>query len=344
MRTYFCCAGLFVCMSLVASAAQADPMQTETPLQDKGLLSLQFENDLFDGSDRWNTTSEQVNYTFRPEAEWKDTILPYWMTAPARWIDWMDVPQAQKLVAITVGQQIFTPVSKTQVPPASSDRPYAGWLYANLSWIAQTEVTRDTLQLSLGVVGPWALGKQAQDTMHDIFGVSKFEGWHYQLPNEPAVVIAYERTWRVLQKDLGGNLSYDVLPAAGVVVGNVYDYVSVGAQARFGWNLPDDFGHQIVQPGSVDTPAFHLQESQWSVYGFVGAQGQAIARNMFLDGSTWGSSAQINKNYGVANVQSGIAVRYERVSFIFSQVFRTKEFEDQPCPQWYCSARLLVEF
>lgn len=342
MRTHLGCMGLFF-GAAVAFAMADEIAQSQPTVQDKGLLSVQFENDLFDGSDRWNTSNQQVNYTFRPEADWKDTILPYWMTAPARWINWMDAPDAQKLVAITVGQQMFTPVSKAQVPPPN-DRPYAGWLYGNLSWIAQTKTTRDTLQLSLGVVGPWALGKQAQDTMHDIFDVAKFNGWHYQLSNEPAVVIAYERIWRVLKKDLDANLSYDVLPAAGVVVGNVYDYVSVGAQARMGWNLPDDFGHQIVQPASVDTPAFHLQESQWSVYGFVGAQGQAIARNMFLDGNAWASSAQINKNYAVANLQAGLAVRYERVSLIFSQVFRTEEFEDQPCPQWYCSARLLVEF
>ena len=333
---YVCCAW--------AAISPIDAGEAALP-QDKGVFTAHFENDLFDGSDRWNTSSQQIGYAFRPEDSWEDTILPYWMTAPARWIEWMNGGDTQKIVAIEIGQQFFTPVSKTQVPPDTRDRPYAGWLYANLSWIAQTQRTRDTLQLSLGVVGPWSLAQDAQDFMHDhVAHVDKFLGWDYQLPNEPAILIAYERTWRIADGQFGENFSYDLLPWAGIVVGNVYDYVNMGCMVRAGWHLPDDFGPQLMRPAGVTAPAYSLQESPVSIYGFFGAEARAIARNIFLDGSTFKRSRSIDKHYVVAELQAGVALRYKQVSLICSQAFRTEEYVGQPCPQWFGSARLNIEF
>ncbi len=325
-----------------AQAAEEKPSHKKP---DKGVFSIQFENDLFDGSDRWNTSNQQIGYAFRPEDTWQDTILPYWMTAPGRWIPWMTHDATQKIVAIQFGQQFFTPVSKTQIPPDPSDRPYAGWLYANLSWIVQTQATRDTLQLSLGVVGPWSLARETQDFMHDnVAHVDKFQGWDYQLPNEPAIVIAYERIWRIATGDLGENLSYDILPWAGLVVGNVYDYANAGCMARIGWHLPDDFGPQLMRPAGITSPAYTLQEAPVSFYGFFGAEGRAIARNIFLDGSTFKDSASIDKYNILAELQAGLALRYKQVELIFSQAFRTEEFIGQPCPQWFGSCRVNVAF
>ncbi len=317
----------------------------QAPEKRLGVFSIHFENDLFNGTDRWNTSNQQISYAFTPKHTWEDTVLPFWMSAPARWIPWMNAPDAQKIVGITAGQQFFTPTTKMQPVPDPAQRPYAGWLYANLSWVAQTQKTRDILQLSLGVVGPWALGKETQDFAHDhLAHVEKFLGWDYQLPNEPAIVIAYERTWRVAQGDFGENFTWDFLPSAGIVVGNVFDYVNAGFMLRAGWHLPDDFGPQTMHPAELTAPAFSAHASDLSIYGFFGAEGRAIARNIFLDGSTFKDSPSIAKRYAVAEVQAGLALRYQRVSFIFSQVFRTEEFRNQGRPQWFCSARLNIEF
>ena len=74
------------------------------------------------------------------------------------------------------------------------------------------------VSLSLGVVGPGALGRQVQNGFHDIIGDTENKGWHYQIQDQPAVQVLGQRTWRLPIAALGP-IETDALPSATVSLG-----------------------------------------------------------------------------------------------------------------------------
>jgi hypothetical protein len=83
-----------------------------------------------------------------------------------------------------VGQQIFTPLSKTGADIKQIDRPYSGFLFGRYSQLNTTR--RNDLfswQVTLGAVGPISLAEQLQNSYHNLFNYKRFEGWRYQVRN-----------------------------------------------------------------------------------------------------------------------------------------------------------------
>src|SRR5487761_197991 len=199
---------LLIGMCLCASVARA------------GQLSILEENDsLFFTSDKHYTQGIRGAYLSDPLAsdDWRykafDLVPVLFPDAAAseRRFDW-----------IFLGQSIFTPINLTLNPPDPHDRPYAGWLYTGGSLLQENGNQLTGLELLLGVVGPAALGRQVQNDWHQfIVGIPGGEGWHDQLKNEPALVLSYERRWRVGVADFG-DVGIDIVPEAGVNARNVF--------------------------------------------------------------------------------------------------------------------------
>ena len=286
-----------------------------------GALSLLFENDIFFNTDRHYTNGIALNYTTAPQ----DT--PRWVTALAH-----DLPMfggdGEVRTSYEVGQDMFTPQNTTLANPDPNDRPYAGYLYLGLGLLEKDETHLDQIQLQLGVVGPDALAKETQFWIHGILGDPKPAGWAFQLHNEPAVEVIYERSFKIIPPKSFLGLFFDIEPHAGAAVGTVYDYVNAGAMARVGINLPDDFGPMRLEP-SLPGSGFFEPNGGLSAYVFAGVDGRAVGRNIFLDGNSWESSRGVAKNVLVGDLQFGAAVAFEDWRLSFTHVFRTKEFRNQ---------------
>ena len=76
-----------------------------------------------------------------------------------------------RLEWIILGQSIFTPQNHQASDPSLNDRPYAEWLYTGLNFIQDSDAQQLTsLEFLGGIVGPWALGRQVQNSVHGLFG------------------------------------------------------------------------------------------------------------------------------------------------------------------------------
>ena len=104
------------------------------------------------------------------------------------------------------------------------------------------------MQVTLGVVGPASLAEETQKFIHAIVNDRKPMGWHYQLRDEPGLVMHYERTIKLIKPQSVLGLLFDIEPHWGGAIGNVWDYVNAGAMARFGFNLPKDYGPMRIEP------------------------------------------------------------------------------------------------
>jgi lipid A 3-O-deacylase len=237
--------------------------------------------------------------------------------------------------AFMFGQSIFTPKNTSLSPPDPTDRPYAGWAYVGGSLLQETNRRMlENLEVQLGVVGPAALGKEVQNDFHQLIGKEQAQGWGSQLQNEPGLVISYDRHWRVpLIGD--GHMGADVVPEAGATIGNVFDYVEAGGLFRVGKNLEADYGAIRIRPSLSGTDYFNGDDLDdgFGFAFFAGAQGRAVARNIFLDGNTFRDSRSVDKKPLVADLQAGFSIfgsRSWRVDF--SVVRRTEEYRGQGSP------------
>jgi lipid A 3-O-deacylase len=68
---------------------------------------------------------------------------------------------------VSVVQTLYTSRRRLTGDPPRDDRPYAAHLGAALSLHVADDGSLGMAELSLGVVGPGALGEQAQDLAHD---------------------------------------------------------------------------------------------------------------------------------------------------------------------------------
>ncbi len=307
---------------LLAAVAFAAPARAAPPQDPHGIFTFQAENDSVSTrsgtSDRYYTSGLRLGYTTGTGG------VPGFLARAGQAV-WGDGVQR---ISIDLSQSIFTPGNTQLNPPNPRDRPYAGYLRLGAALIHDSDSARSLLGVSLGVVGPAALGRQVQNGFHDIIGDPETRGWDSQLRDEPAVELLAERTWRVPVARVAG-VEVDTLPALTAGVGTVRDYVQAGATLRVGQGLGSDFGVPRIRPGlSGNDPYTPTRPFAW--YAFLGVDGQAVARDVFLDGSTFRSRGpSVDKKPLLGEIQAGLALMLYGVRLSYTQVWQTASFRNQ---------------
>ena len=211
--------------------------------------------------------------------------------------------------------------------PPLNDRPYAGVLMGTVSLIHDSANARSMLGLGIGVVGPAALGEEVQNGFHNLIGQNTNAGWGTQLHNEPLLEITGGRTWRVPIGPLGG-LETDLLPALTAAAGNERIYAQTGVTLRLGQGLDSDYGVARLLPGLTGTDVFRpTRPFAW--YVFAGADGQAVAYDITLNGNTWQDSRNATLKPLVGEFEGGFALMAYGTRLSFTEVVQTQEYTHQ---------------
>ncbi len=298
------------------------PADAAPPADPASIITLQIENDAVSTyrgtSDAYYTAGQRLSYTSGTGA------IPAFLSEFGRNV-WGDGVQR---ISIDLGQSIFTPRNTQTRRPDPADRPYAAWLHADAALLHDTDITRSILGVSLGVVGPSALGRQVQNGFHSIIGDGPNLGWSRQIQDEPAFQIMAQQTYRLPITQFAG-LEVDALPALTAGLGTVRDYGQAGISFRLGQGLGSDFGAARIQPGLSGGDAYTpTQPFAW--YVFAGADAQIVGRDIFLDGSTWRQNTpRVNKRILLGEIQGGAAVMLYGVRVTYTQVFQTPSFSRQ---------------
>lgn len=233
---------------------------------------------------------------------------------------------------LTFGQNIYTPEDGRTVNLITNDRPYAGWLYLGAAvqrrgLTAGRIPTLESYELDVGLTGPAALGGWAQNTIHLWRHLPAFDGWGNQLRTEPVFDFKYGRAWKLSLNEESARF-FDLIPNLGANLGTVQVSGNIGLTVRLGWNLPDDFGVQLI-----DSPIVLSNGPRRGPVGaflFTGTQGRAIGRDMFLDGNLYQASAHVTKYPFVGDFMYGAAFtcgKHFEASWTF--VIRSYQFVGQ---------------
>jgi lipid A 3-O-deacylase len=352
---------ILICISLVvhaiayAETKAIDSPETEDDKKNPGQYSsflAYFENDLFADTDQYYTNAVKFTWLTKDVREYRQ-VLPKWLMPATRLAPRVsqapeEKPLALYNVAFSLGQDIYTPDNIETPTLLEKDRPYAGWLYGGLALHRKTINLLDTFELSVGIVGPSALGEDSQNSVHRYRDIDEANGWDHQLRDEPGFLLSWQRHSRMASIEKKGGFCTDFIPHYGVTLGNVLSTFNTGAESRIGYRIPKDFGTSLIRPGSIlSDPFLGAEDSNSMFFGFhffFGVDGRAVGQNIFLDGNTWEDSHSVDKKTFVMDAYGGIAVHYRCFKITYTHVWRSKEFTDQDKPQLFGSLSLRYTF
>lgn len=330
---------LFICTALGASAAEVLTVADLPPTQLRwGSITAYSENDkYFAGTDEHYTNGFKLAALSATLTNFTTDPVPLPVQAIARALDRLVSPGRDCKLGLALGQNLYTPADTATTAPQPLDRPYAAWLYASAAFQVyqpprvfasggRAVARLDTLEVTAGLIGPGALGRQVQGDVHSLLGVAHANGWPNQIHNEPGLGLALERKWRLSTAHAGDDWGADLIPHAGATAGNLFTFANAGAEVRAGWRLPADFGTNLIRPSG---DANGRRRPDWSAFAFATVDGRAVARDVTLDGNTFRASPSIPKEPFVADAVGGFAFGMRRWQFTYAEAERTKEFKGQ---------------
>ncbi|HEX8318720.1 lipid A deacylase LpxR family protein [Longimicrobium sp.] len=213
------------------------------------------------------------------------------------------------------GQRMYMPRNDSYVA-IQGERPYAGWLYAAATGRVVEGPVRHTYGIEVGITGEPSLGRTVMESFHEVTGFRDVVGWRHQLGFEPGVVLRYGAEQRAELRAGDGRIA-DVVADAGATLGNVHTGAHAGVRARVGYDLRHPWAARAPQGTSV--------------YLSATASGQAVLRNLFLDGNTFGSQpARVHRELLVGSRGWGVGVASGRFGAEFRVLTRTREYREEP--------------
>jgi hypothetical protein len=342
------------CLALVLLTAL--PAHADRDQRERWTLNMYVENDLFSETDQDYTSGIRFSWVSPDVSDYLEDEsieeLPKWVRSINKRLTFLHDSHEglQRNVIVSLGQQMFTPQDLDAVDLVEDDRPYAAWLFLGLGYQTRKDNQLDTLEVNLGWIGPAALGQEAQDAIHDLRGFEKFKGWDNQLRNEPGFTATWEHKRKIRGFHPNSRFGWDVIGHSGITIGNIRTHLNAGAEFRFGWALPDDFGTSAIRPGGENStpdsawdPRFY-GDDKWGLHFFGAFDIRLVGQDIFLDGNSFKTSHSVAKESFVAEAAVGLAFVYGGGRISYQHIFRSREFSEQDHSHSYGSLAISYTF
>lgn len=249
-------------------------------------ISVQFLNDVFYNTDEQRTGGFKVLY--QSSDEW----------------------------SFHIGQDVYTPHEKETLTPIIGERPYNAWLYMGLGYQVDAE-SYDTLfsfKFDVGSRGPRALGKNIQNSLHELINSPKVLGWDSQTKNEYGNVFAFtaEHSLLDLLIDSRRELTH-ISTYISTEAGTIWRTYTAGVSLAFGYNTP--YYNSLINFPEKDT-----------FYAFGNLQVTYVDKNNLLDGN---SNYNVIREKNIKKYDIGLNWDNDDIRFRFTLTTMSKEFTTQ---------------
>ena len=335
---------VFPAATAMGQAANLDRDKPLPDVSDKGYLTFYFDNDLFGDNDKDYTNGARLSWISpNRDAEELDFLqqgLRRFSGDPDSFgifqkiTGFKDPSDIQYNYGFSLTQLMFTPESSAPYVQPVGERRYAGWLALGYSLHVKDDNILNSIEFTIGTVGPNALAENSQDFIHSIRGIDKFNGWDYQIPNEITADLSFVQKRRAdFIKWNYGAFRMDGLTEWGARLGTFKTSAHLGGFFRMGFNLPPDFSDPRLSETAYSNLYFDTNDpyvGNWSVYLLFGATGRGIAHDATLDGPLFSDFKTGNhREPFVGEVFGGAGIRYRDVELSYVHTWRTDEYEEQ---------------
>lgn len=293
--------GYCIALSLlfISSVANAQRYKNE--------LGLKSDNDSYlgQGSDRYYTNGLFIN--FRHALEQKKLPL-----------------HLEKITyEISLGQKIFNPYSGYAPDPATQDRPFAGYLYAEaaMNWFYRNESVLKT-GIQIGTTGKNSLAEAGQKLLHNTFPFYSIEGWDYQIKNEFSVNLSGQYT-RLISRLANDKIDFSFEGYANL--GTTFNGAGAGLLFRTG-NLNQLFNSSYTN-SVIGNNAKTKTLTKREIFFYAKPQLNLIAYDATIQGSLFNNESPVtfNQKPMVFAQQLGFDYSSQRFTIDVSVILKTKE-------------------
>lgn len=234
-----------------------------------------------------------------------------------------------------IAQQMYTPLNAPN-EPRPFDRPFAGWLHADVTANVISASRLRSFKLTTGFTGPATLAGDIQKAFHRAAGVTNGNGWRYQLGFSPAGSLTYVERLRVVLASPAGHTALDLLPSWSVQGGNSRSDAYGELVARAGFH--------IAHPWN---PASRIREGSRSfgVWLYGGIRETVVAYDQTLD-RDWvrnGSTYSVERIPWVNSYEFGVAVRRHSLMITLGGVCDAREYQTELASHPYGSLTVTMD-
>jgi lipid A 3-O-deacylase len=319
--------------------------------KDLNTFSFYLENDYFAHEDCGYSNGLKLTWSSAIKDQYPKDVWPHrWLYPLLKHVPFEKHPDRKKNITFSFGQNIYTPEDIEAKDVVEDERPYAGITYMSVGFHSRLDRKMDTVEVSVGLVGPSSYAEECQKAVHGIFDDIQPEGWDNQLDNEPVLEIVYEHKKKIIQSGIGSGFGNDLILNTGAGFGNALIYYNLGLAYRIGWNMPNDFGMFPIRSVSSFNGSFdendprHSKQNKIGAQLFFSAEGRAVLHNIFLDGNTFSDSPSVNKKPVVGDFMAGLNLCHGSAQLSFAYVFRSKEYETQSKAQKFASINFSISY
>ncbi len=275
-------------------------------LRDAGSFTLQMDNDFFGRTSKLLDEDYTQGFHFIFNRRESPAVLRNALERLAGCAAAEDCVVGSSTLA---GQEIYTPQYYPSI--AADDRPFGGWLYGGMQSRAVTERDLTSLSVKIGVTGPPSLAEQLQVTFHELVPAYMIPpGWNNQLKFEPGVIVtAMKSNYSALRT---GQASFGLIRSGSASVGNILMDLEAGLALRAGIN--------------AEHPWMLEKQHRLGVHASLGARGDIVLRNLFLDGNTFRASPHVKRIPLVWQKEVGMGISLGPISLDYQITTRSKEF------------------
>jgi hypothetical protein len=309
---------LVSCLALNLFAEQNDTKNKEWVLD---RFNFYFEDDIYTKTDDGYSAGERFSWLYYIPDEDYDIYKLFFM----------DFGDSHSYVTFALTNQIFTPTDTQRTDLIVDDRPYAGWTYLEAGIHKSSKRHLRSLVLKVGILGPSSLSEDIQNGVHKIIGSDEVMGWDNQLHDELGINLKYTHKWLFESKKMG-DFEMAGVPFLSAELGNIAINATGGISARFGYNIPKDFGVSSIDIGAdPGIPIYgeydSMRSKNWSFSVNLLGAGSVVARDIFLDGNTFRDSHSVEKETFVYYGGFGFTLRYKNFVFDFMEIINSKKFK-----------------
>lgn len=279
-------------------------------------LTLRIDNDAFDfWMLPWNRPDEE--YTSGVHITLDGGDAPRWARRALARLQPCAVGASEcRTGRMEIGQDIYTPsVSQDSGRAAPGARPNGGWLYLSQGARWLSERRSSELTIALGVTGEPSLARFTQRLAHDAAPqFNRATDWSRSIGFEPGAIVRFERRARGVLAN-GEAFGADVIPRGSIAAGNIRTAAEAGFQLRAGWHL----SHPWLPVAR--TPELSV---------FAGGFGQAVARDIFLDGNSFRAGPRVGHRPFIGAGEMGLSIRYGAFDLGYRATNETRSWSGGP--------------
>jgi len=248
---------------------------------------------------------------------------------------------AKKIWEAEAGQYMYNPYSGSTDNIQNVDRPYAAYLYGGfkMSWFKTNE---DVFNVSVqaGTIGPRALGKEAQETLHSVVGFYKITGWQYQVKNEPGLNTSVDYSHLLARTGRDA----DIIFQSYAKLGNTFSGAGISALLRAG--SINDLIHSASSNGRISNSIRDTMPSK-EFFFFARPSLHFVGYNATIQGPLFSDDkgpVTYDPKRLLFSQELGVMYAKKRWTVDFSLTFQSREIETQFKSHQYGSIGMYYRF